>query len=339
MKKPTTVTLSDVAKEAGVSSATVSRCLNSPNLVKDLVKDKVEEAIRKLGYVPHGAARALASNKSRMVGAVFPLLDNSLFGDVMEVLQKTLSEQNYTLVVASSNYNPDLEYRHIRNLITCGVDALLLVGAGCDDHVYEMIQGKGVPYVNTWISQAKNGGPCVGFDNQAAAYKVTDYLLTLGHRDIGMISGISEYNDRARARIEGVKAALGNQGIELSSDRIVEDRFGIQEGRSAFRKLMTTKTPPTAIVCGSDPFAYGAIFEASKMGISIPGDVSITGFDDMEFSAYVTPALTTLHTPREEMARMAGHYLMQRIRGEEPVVPAALPVELIVRESTAPTKS
>ena len=335
MRKSSAVTLSDVAREAGVSTATVSRCINSPSLVKGPAKEKVERAIQKLGYVPHGAARALASRKSRMVGAVFPLLDNSLFGDVMEVLQKTLSEQNYTLVVASSNYDLELEYRHIRNLITCGVDALLLVGAGCQDHVYDMIKRKGVPYVSTWISSAENDNPCIGFDNKQAAFRVTDYLLSLGHREIGVISGITEHNDRARARVEGVREALGARNMVLSPGNVVEDRFGIQEGRAAFRKLMTSGRPPTAIVCGSDPFAYGAIFEARNMGMSIPEDVSITGFDDMEFSAYITPALTTLHTPREEMARVAGHYLMERVLGKDPTVPAPLPVELIVRDSTA----
>ena len=329
-------TLDDVARAAGVSAATVSRCLNTPEIVRPALKAKVEQAIRALDYVPHGAARSLASRRSRMIGAIFPSLYSDLFGGALEALQNEVNRAGYTLAVASSNYDVAREGEHIQRFLASGVDALMLIGGARSQEAYRPIRRKKVPYVLTWVSQAAGGHPCIGFDNEAAAHAVTRHLLDIGHRRIAVISGTLADNDRAAGRIAGIRSALAERGLSLDPSHLVECPFGLEEGRQAFRQAMALRPRPTAVICGSEPFAYGAIFESEALGLKVPRDVSVTGFDDMWLASHITPALTTVRTPREAMGLLAGRYLLAVLAGREPVPPRPLDFELVVRESTAP---
>jgi len=332
-------TLDDVARAAGVSAATVSRCLNNPEIVRPVLKAKVEAAIRALDYVPHGAARSLASRRSRMIGAIFPSLSSDLFGGALEALQNEVNRAGYTLVVASSSYEVEREVEHIQKFLAAGVDALMLVGGARGPEVYRAIQRKKIPYVLTWVSQAEGGHPCIGFDNEAAAHAVARHLLDIGHRRIAVISGALADNDRAAARVAGIEAALADRGLKLEPGHIIECPFGLEEGRQAFRQVMALEPRPTAVICGSEPFAYGAIFESEALGLTVPQDVSVTGFDDMWLASHITPALTTVRTPREGIGAQAGRYLFAVLNGEEPMTPRPLGFELVVRDSTAPPRA
>lgn len=334
----TGATLEEVARQAGVSPATVSRCLNSPDLVRPALKAKVEAAIRQLDYVPHGGARSLASRRSRMIGAIFPTLDSALFGGTLEALQQEVGRGGYTLVVASSGYDLERERHHVRNLLASGIDALVLVGGARDEAVYRLIERNGVPYVLIWIARSDGDRPCIGFDNAEAAKAVARHLLDMGHRRLGVISGLAKDNDRAAARIAGTRAALAERGLSLDESLVVERPFGPAEGREAFRLLMTREPRPTAVICGSEPFAYGALFEAEALGLRVPDDVSVTGFDDFWLAAQMAPGLTTVRTPQREMGRLAGRHLLAVLAGEPAAPPPPLGVELIVRGSTAPPK-
>lgn len=331
-------TLEDVARLAEVSPATVSRCLNSPKLVRPALKAKVEAAIRQLDYVPHGGARSLASRRSRMIGAIFPTLDSTLFGGSLEALQQEIGDAGYTLVVASSGYDVGREQDHVRNLLASGIDALMLVGGLRDESVYRLIERNGVPYVLIWISNAAGSHPCIGFDNVAAAEALTRHLLDIGHRRIGVISGFVEHNDRAANRLSGVKNTLAERNLTLPEDLVVERPFGLTEGREACRLLMSREPRPTALICGSEPFAYGAIFECQALGLEVPGDVSVAGFDDIWLASELDPGLTTIRTPQREMGRLAGRHLLSVLAGEEVIPPRPLDVELIVRGTTAPPR-
>lgn len=330
------VTLDDVARLVGVSAATVSRFVNDPSKVREHLRGPIQAAIDELAYVPHGGARSLASRRSRMIGAVFPSLQTSLFGGALDALQNAIASEGYTVVVASSDYDPAREAHQVQTLLANGVDGLMLVGAARDPRIHELIARKGVPCVITWVSQSDTAFPCIGFDNHRAAFDVTNHLLDLGHRRFGVISGRLEHNDRGQARLAGVRAALAARGLALAPEQIVYTRFGVAEGREAFHHLMLRTPRPTAIVCGAEPFAYGAIFEAAEAGIAVPREVSITGFDDMWLASQITPALTTVRTPRARMGGMAGEYLLSVLGGETPTTPRPLPYELIVRRSTGP---
>ncbi len=331
-----TATLDDVAREAAVSPATVSRCLNNPDSVRAEKRGRILAAVERLSYVPHAAARALASRRSRMLGAVFPSLDSALFGGALEAFQKEVAGSGYTVVVASSAYDPEGEHTHIRNLIASGIDGLMLIGARRSDAVYKLIADSGIPYVLTWISKAAGGHPCIGFDNAEAAGHLTRYLYDLGHRRFGVLSGLTDHNDRAAARLDGVRGFLNGRDIDLDPSFVFERRFVVDDGREAFRLMMSRADPPTALVCGSAPLAYGAIFEAQEMGIAVPEQISIAGFDDMWLAAQLTPPLTTVQTPRIEMGRDSARYLLARLAGTEIADPRPFETKLIVRHSTGP---
>jgi LacI family transcriptional regulator len=329
-------TLEDVARRVGVSAATVSRYVNDPSRVRKALRGHIQTAIDDLAYVPHAGARALVSSRSRMIGAVFPSLQTSLFGGVLNALQAEIAAAGYTVVVAASDYDPDREAEQIRTLLANGVDALMLVGADRDAEVHELIRRQGVPCVIIWVSASAAPFPCIGFDNSRAAADVANHLMDLGHRHFGVISGELAHNDRAAARLQGINAALAARGLGLPTGAAVQVDFGVSEGRHALRRLMDLAPRPTAVVCGSEPFAYGALFEAAEMGLGVPADVSIAGFDDMWLAAEITPALTTVRTPRAQMGTRAGRYLLSVLSGEEPPATGALPYELIVRRSTGP---
>jgi LacI family transcriptional regulator len=329
-------TLEDVAGAAGVSLATASRCLNNPESVRAEKRARILAAVAQLDYVPHGAARALASRRTKMLGAVLPSLDNTLFGGALESFQTVAAQFGYTVVVASTNYEPAKEETHIRNLLAGGIEALFLVGEERDPALYRRIDAKGVPYVLSWVYGTHPKHVYTGFDNQAAAAHLTRYLLSLGHRRFGVISGHTEHNDRAALRLKGVCAALAENGMELDDNVLHLRPFEVSAGREAFRKLMTSQTPPTAVICGAEPFAYGSLFEAVAMGIDVPGRVSVTGFDDMWLASQLTPSLTTVRTPRREMGEQAARFLIARLEGQDIGAPPMLDTELIVRNSTGP---
>nr|WP_082708553.1 LacI family DNA-binding transcriptional regulator [Marinobacterium profundum] len=337
MKKLTTSsnnpTLDDVARHADVSPATVSRFLNNPSVVSERSKKKIEEAIKILNYVPHAAARTLASNRSRMIGVIVPSLDDTLFGRFLEYFQHRISNEGYTTVVASSNYSTEKERLQINQMVSHGVDAILLVGLSRDESVYTLLNSKKIPYIITWVTDGLGEHPCVGFDNHAAAARITDYLVGVGHRKFAMISGILQGNDRAYNRLQGVRAALARHNLSLPDELVIERPFGVEHGQEAFRILMSGSSRPTAIVCGSDPLAYGAVFESKILGVDVPGEVSITGFDDTWLAPHLTPPLTTLRTPQQQISLLSAEYLISRLKGEDVGFPPTLDVELVVRKS------
>jgi LacI family transcriptional regulator len=334
-----TVTLADVARLAGVSTATVSRALNLPHKVKRPTLSRVRQAVETLGYVAHGAARALASRRTRTVGAVIPTLDNAIFANTTHALQKTLDEAGYTLLLASHEFSPDTEVRVTRALIERGVDGLVLLGTTHHPELFRLIAAHGIPYVLTWALDRSGTHPCIGFDNRRAAVQLARYLLEIGHREFAMISGITAGNERARERLEGVRETLLARGARLAPERIVEKPFTLTAGREGLRQVMKGMPRPTAVICGNDVLAIGAMAECGALGLAIPREVSITGFDDMEIASMVSPPLTTVRFPTAELGAYAAADLLKRIAGEPVEMRRELPVELVVRGSTAPPGS
>ncbi len=330
------VTLKDVAQQAGVSTATVSRVLNAQGKVNRETEAKVTEAVAALGYVPHAAARALASRRSRTVGAVTAALDNPIFAKGIQALETRLEQSGYGLLVASSNYEPARELKQVRTMVERGIDAIMLQGDSHLPEVYALLQRKGLPYINTWVYDAAAPHPCCGFDNAAAGRALADYLLDLGHTDIAMVGGITSGNDRARNRIKGVKAALKARGLDLPPARLVERPYSLSDGRDGLRELLSSPGPqPTAVIGGNDLLAIGVILEAQQSGLSVPGDLSVAGFDDIELAANIAPALTTIHVPVEDICTLAGDFLVARIEGLSTRDHIAMEAKLVVRQSTA----
>lgn len=327
--------LADVARLAKVSTATVSRALTLPHKVKGHTLDRVQQAARTLGYVAHGAARALASRRTRTIGAVIPTLDNAIFANTIHALQTALDAAGYVLLLASHEFDAGVEARVTRTLIERGVDGLVLLGTTHHPDIYRMIEANGVPYVLTWAFDESGNHPCVGFDNRAAAVRMANYLLDLGHRRFAMISGITAQNERAQERLAGVRAALAARGITLPAERVVEKPYTHTGGREGLREVMAGRERPTAVICGNDVLAIGAVAECHERGLAVPADVSITGFDDMEIAALMTPALTTVHFPTSDLGAYAANHLLLRLAGKVVDLRCKLPTELVVRASAA----
>lgn len=331
-----TATVRDVAKSAGVSVASVSRALNRSSKVSLKVQRRVEDAVAALGYVPHGAAQALASRRTRTIGAVIPTLENSNFAIGVEALQDQLKRADYTLLLSSSNYDMEQEFQQVRTLVGRGVDGIMLVGGLHEAGVYEFLNKKGIPYVNTWVFDPTLETPSVGFDNKQAAMDLADYLLDLGHRDFGVIAGLTVANDRAQARVDGVREALAKRGLSLTREMLIERPYRILDGQLALRSLLKSSRPPSVVICGNDMLAFGALLECHERGLSVPEELSIAGFDDLDFAAHLMPPLTTVRVPAEEIGARAAEYLVSRVSSEPVLPPAEIQVNLIVRRSTAP---
>ncbi len=330
-------TLGDVAKAAGVSTATVSRALNQPHQVKEALRHRIEDEINRLGYVRDGAARALASNKKRMIGAIIPTIDNAIFASGINALERRLYEEGYTLLLAVSNYDPKHELKQVRDIMEQGVDGLLLVGNAHAPETYSILKQHNQIFTNLWALDKESPHPCVGFDNFSAAQKVTEYLINQGHTCFGFISGITQGNDRATARLKGARYLLESAGIKLQPKDIVECRYDIWEGRNACRHLLTRPLSerPTAIICGNDVLAFGCLTECNKLGISVPEQVSITGFDDLPLCEHLSPSLTTIHVPSQMMGERAADFILDQIAGRASAIHIEVPTQLVVRESTS----
>lgn len=331
-------TQGDVAKAAGVSTATVSRVINQPKSVRTGVRLRVQEAIVELQYVADAAARALASKRSRCIGAVIPTLANAIFADGIEAFESELNQASLSLMLTTSGYDSQHELTQVRTLIERGVDAVMLVGLDHDPLIYALLEQRKIPYVLTWAYSSDCLHPCVGFNNYEAAKLIPLHLTTLGHQQFAIISGISTGNDRASDRLKGMEHALFAQGITLAQGAVIECNYSIEAGRAACRQLLTLSTPPTAILCSNDVLATGALLECQASNIEVPGSVSITGFDDLAISANLTPSLTTMHIPFKLMGQRAAQYLIDRLAGATPQAQQQLEVELRLRHSTAPPK-
>ena len=331
-----TAKLADVARLARVSTATVSRALMQPDKVKAATATRIRQAVQALGYVAHGAARALASRRTHTIGAVIPTLANAIFANTAHALQKALDDAGYTLLLASHEFDAEVEARVTRALIERGVDGLVLLGTTHHPSVLHMIDTHQIPYVLTWALDGAGRHPCVGFDNRAAAIRIARHLLDLGHREFAMISGVTTGNERAAGRLEGVRQALAARGMALGPGRLVEKPYTLMAGREGLREVLRGTPRPTAVICGNDVLAIGALAECNAQGLAVPREISLTGFDDLEMAAVVTPALTTVHFPTADLGTFAGQHLLARLAGRPVEQRTELPVELVVRASTAP---
>lgn len=335
MSRPTTPTLEDVATHAGVSTATVSRCLNSPERVVEATRKRVLDAVQDLGYAPNFGARALASRKTNTVGAIIPTMENAIFARGLQAFQEELQAHGQTLLVASSSYSQDVEESEIRTLVARGADGLLLIGFQRDEAVWEFLRTQRVPVVVGWAYDADQTVPSVGFDNAEAMRQMAQEVLAEGHRNLALITARPSQNDRARVRREALTDAVAGRNVSLT---IIETDFDLGAGRAAFRALWQGPKQPTAILCSTDVLAVGALAEARAMGVQVPEDVSITGFGDIDLSQVASPALTTMHLPHRQMGRSAARVLLARMTGKD-VPGQCLQTRLIRRATLGPPRA
>ncbi|MCA0242549.1 MAG: LacI family DNA-binding transcriptional regulator [Proteobacteria bacterium] len=325
-----------VAQLAGVSTATVSRVLNNTGPVDPATRQRVLDAAAKLRYVPHGAARALRSHRSRMVGAIVPSFDYALYARTTSALQRRLDEHGYSLVLAEHHYDLAAELRIAGQLVQHGVDAFVFVGLDHEQALFSLLQDYGRPYVLTWGVDPLGRHPSIGFDNRAATHAMARHLLALGHRRIGLLSAPVEGNDRARARGEGLRAALAEAGLTIAPGHAQYAPISLQAADEAMTRLLAQPERPTAVLATNDVFAVGGMLACRRLGLRIPQDLSISGVDNTDLGATQTPGLTSLRTPIIEIGAAAAEQLIARLEGRPYEALQTFGFELVERASTAP---
>ncbi|MFT6273178.1 MAG: LacI family transcriptional regulator, partial [Dinoroseobacter sp.] len=250
--KGSTPTLLDVAARAGVSTATVSRCLNFPDQVAERTRKVVMSAIDDLGYFPNFGAKAMAARRTNTIGAIIPSMENAVFARGLQAFQEEIRRHGFTMLVASTSYRPDIEEEQIRSLVARGADALLLIGHERAPEIYKLLKTQGIPSLVTWAFDTSSKRPSVGFNNRAAMHEIATHVIEMGHTRLALISAEIANNDRAKARLDGLKDAMSDAGLNVSDLQFVETIYGIDEGAATFEQIMTSGFKPTAVFCGND---------------------------------------------------------------------------------------
>jgi LacI family transcriptional regulator len=333
-----TVGLREVAHAAGVSTATVSRAVNQPDSVSEELRTRISAVIEHLDWVPDGAARALATRKSGAVGAVFPTLSHGDFARAATALQRELLTNDYILLLACSEYDPDQELRQVRKFLERGVDGIILVGNDHHPELSGLLKRRRVTTVNTFVYDPSNPAGAIGPDNRKALMQLTDYLVELGHVRIGVIAQSTRNNDRAAARLAGIRDALGRHGLAVRPVHWGEgvELSSIGEARTIFRRIMEASPRPTAILCGNAYLAIGAELEAAAMKLAVPGDVSIAGYDDIEILRELPVPITTVRVPGDEIGRRAARHILSCIFGRADDTIFECDAEIVIRASSGP---
>lgn len=326
-----------VAKLAGVSPATVSRVMNHPDLVHPATRKKVELAVEKSGYIRNRAAQAMHGKRSATIGLVVPTVANTIFAEVVQAFNDTVSAQGFTLLLASHGYDLDSEYRLVRKLLEHRVDALAVVGLDHSPGTFRLIEEQRVPLLAIWNYLANSPLPCIGVDNREAGRLAAEHLVALGHRRIGMVFPATFDNDRARDRKTAAMAAFRAAGIELQDHWQVEVPYSIAQAKAACLDLLAGENRPSALLCANDVIAQGAIYAAARLGIAVPASLSVIGIGDFAGSAQMEPALTTVRIPAQEVGATAGKQILAMLRASDPsyMIRSRIELELIMRSSTA----
>ena len=316
MKRP--ATLKDIAREAGLSLITVSRALRRPDAVAPPTRAKVGEAIDRLGYIPNLAARSLVSQRSNTVGAIVPILRSTLFSSAIQSLATVLQANGIQLLVGASERSLDIETDLLKAFVGRQADAIVLPGFTHSDGLREHLQRFRGPVVETFNLRPDPIDLVVGYDNLEAARQLTLTLLARGYRRVALVGGDFNNNDQAFDRQRGFFIAIREAGLSVLEAHVVSlpQPTTMESGRAAIRRLLSGPVRPDLVCFHSEIPAVGALLECLRMGLSLPGDLAIAGYGDLEISANLPVPLTTVHVRSDDIGRCAGELIVRRLRGE-----------------------
>ncbi|MEJ8840295.1 LacI family DNA-binding transcriptional regulator [Ramlibacter sp. AN1133] len=292
-------TVQDVAREAQVSVATVSRVFNHPDRVAQDARRRVETAARTLGYFPNASARTLRTQRSRVLGIVLPTLLNPVFAECLQGIARSATAAGYSIVPLTTEYDLAQEERAVNVLMAGSADAMILVVSNPASSVaLQRLDAAGTPYVLAY--NRHEGHPCVSVDSVAAVTELVGRLARSGHARIAMVSGQLAASDRAQQRHRGYVAGMEAAGLQ---PQLLEIPFDAPAGH--IQAWIARADRPTALICSNDLIALRAIQACSREGLAVPRDISIVGFDGIELGKDLTPVLTTVVQPNEEIGRAA----------------------------------
>lgn len=319
----------DVAKESGLSTATVSRVMNGALNVSPVTRERVLRACAKLHYVPNPAARALTTQKSRTVAAIIPSIEHSVFAKYIAGIEQTLAQRGYSLVLAISNGKAEEELAAARKLIGMGADAFILTGADHSDELLDMLDRRALPTVFTSVRDAGPDRITIGYDNAALAADAVAFLAGKGHLNLAVLHGPLAESDRTRARREGAIFS----DVEGLRTTLFETELSVAGGKESLQAILSMKDRPTAILCFSDVIALGVYFGLAEAGLRAPADMSVMGFDNLDWSEDAQPALTTIDLPAESMGREAAARIIDYLEDGIPLRSNLLTCQIVERAS------
>ena len=333
----------DVARRAGVSPATVSRFYNSPKMLRGPTHQRVNKAAVELGYIRDRMAGALHNRFSGTIGLVVPTINNAIFAELIEAFSSQLQRHDRNMLIASHNYDLNLEVSIVRSLLERRIDGVALVGHDHSVPALEMLKVRDVPVVTLWNYRENSSIPCIGADNRAAAATVTQHLIDLDHTDIAFLFPDTESNDRARDRKQAALAIMQANNIAVAKHRVLHCPYSIKAAKEiAIRLFQDDK--PTAIVCGNDIIAHGVIYAAQACKVKLPDDLSVVGIGDFTGSAQIEPGLTTVRLPARRIGQLAADAILKMSMTSMPAAQAlkmniAVEAMLVVRDSTQRKKA
>ncbi|NDL64869.1 DNA-binding transcriptional regulator CytR [Acerihabitans arboris] len=328
-------TMKDVAEKAGVSTATVSRALMNPEKVSVTTRRKVQLAVSDVGYSPQPLGRQVKRNETRNLLAVVPDICDPFFSEILRGIEETADENGYLVLIADCAHQRPHKKSFSDLIIARQIDGMLLLGSeppfAID--IAEQLNLPPMVMVNEFVPELAL--PTVHIDNLTAAYEAVDYLFSLGHRRIACISG-PKHLTLCQYRVQGYIQALRRHGIPSEEHIVIQGDISYQTGATGLNALISRTYPPTAIFCHSDIIAFGVLSQAKKVGLDVPADLSLIGFDDITLARFCDPPLTTVAQPGYQLGREALLLLLQQLR-QQAVTNTSLLLDskLIVRGSTA----
>lgn len=328
--------IKDVAARAGVSVTTVSHVVNGTRFVSEAARQRVEEAVSALGYVPSAVARSLKHNVTHTFGVVIPNNSNPYFAEIIRGVEERCFATGYNLILCNSNDDPARQASYFRTLTEKRIDGLIVVASGSDVAVRQSISELKVPLV--LVDREVSGVTCdlVEVDNVTGGHLATQHLLELGHPYVYCISGPAGLSPSTQRRA-GWKRALAQAGLARREGDVERGDFTSRSGYHAMQALLKRRQRPSAVFVCNDLMAIGAMAAAREAGLAVPGQLSIVGYDDIELAAYSSPPLTTVAQPKLKIGEAAAGLLFERVDGARQAVSRViLDPALKVRGSTAP---
>lgn len=327
-------TIADIAKEAGVSRATVSLALNGKPGVAPETRRRILEIAERLNYRPNASARGLALQRTQTIGVIVPDISSPFYAELVRGVEQEASRQGFYLILATTLGKASREERCFQLLGERRVDGILILTPRGDEELVQRIQGRGFPLVVVDRDIPSSDGVVeVIVDNFHGALSAVNHLLSLGRQRIAYINGIPELQ-ASRDRLRGYKVALQEYGLELNPKQIVTGNFTWEGGYEAMKELLSSCPHVDSVFAASDSMAIGAIRAIREQGLRVPEDIAVVGFNDVPLAAQVDPPLTTVRQPIGEMGEIACHLLIQLIEGK--VIPhrkVILQTQLVVRGS------
>jgi LacI family gluconate utilization system Gnt-I transcriptional repressor len=305
--------IEDVAARAGIATITVSRALRRPDKVAPETRARILAAVEALGYIPNLAASSLASRRSGIIAVVVPTIANSVFADTVQGLSDALTARGFQLLLGQSAYSEAAERDVLAAIIGRQPDGIVLTGVAHAAATRSLLERAGVPVVETWDMTPDPVDILVGFSNEAAGRAMAEHLLAKGRRRLGFVGGADH---RAAARRTGWEAAIRDAGLAPAASVTIDEPTSYGAGRRGLDAVLARAPDADAVFFATDVLAVGGLLECRKLGVAVPGRLAVAGFGDLEISAELQPALTTVRIPSYEIGRRAAELLAARIAGE-----------------------